>query len=156
MSKTNITPSDPVRVSLTTGTKTCKPFVIDVMVFAPASGFKIQVQVEKTCTPTADAIWKIVFDLFKKQAAGSGFDQLVHVSFKGGTPVIQQGIEATAANGINSKQADSIVNEVGPAVLQLRDASTMTPDELAAVKADVVTGQPGSQISHSAGSAQPH
>ena len=137
---TNITPSDPVKVSLTTGTKTCKPFVIDVMVFAPASGFKIQVQVEKTCTPTADAIWKIVFDLFKKQAAGSGFDQLVHVSFKGGTPVIQQGIEATAANGINSKQADTIVNEVGPAVLQLKGASTMTPDELAAVKADVVNG----------------
>lgn len=134
------TPSDPVKVALTTGPKTCKPFVIDVMVFAPASGFKIQVQVEKTCTPTADPIWKIVFDLFKKQASGTGFDQLVHVSFKGGTPVVQQGIEATAANGINGKQADTIVNEVGPAVLQLKDASTMTAEELAATKQEVVTG----------------
>ena len=134
------TPTDPVKVALTTGPKTCKPFVIDVMVFAPASGFKIQVQVEKTCTPTADPIWKIVFDLYKKQATGTGFDQLVHVSFKGGTPVVQQGIEATAANGINGKQADTIVNEVGPAVLQLKDASTMSADELAATKQEVVTG----------------
>src|SRR5215204_6612577 len=138
MSTTN--PANPVKVSLTTGPKTCKPFVIEVMVFAPASGFKIEVQVEKTCTPTADPIWKIVFDLYKKQATGTGFDQLVHVSFKGGTPVVQKGIEATAANGINPKQADALVNEVGPAVLQLKDASTMTPDELAAAKKEVVAG----------------
>jgi len=132
--------SDPVKVSLTTGTKTCKPFTIEVMVFAPASGFKIEVLIEKTCTPQADAIWKIVFDLYKKQATGTAFDQLVHVSFKGGTPVEQKGIEATAANGINPKQADALVNEVGPAVLQLKDASTMTPDELAAAKKEVVAG----------------
>lgn len=132
--------SDPVKVSLTTGAKTCKPFVIEVMVFSPASGFKIEVMIEKTCTPQADAIWKIVFDLYKKQATGTNFDQLVHVSFKGGTPVEQKGIEATAANGINPKQADVLVNEVGPAVLQLKDASTMTPEQLAAAKKEVVAG----------------
>jgi len=137
---TTPTNSDPVKVSLTTGTKRCKPFTIEVMVFAPASGFKIEVLIEKTCTPQADAIWKIVFDLYKKQATGTAFDQLVHVSFKGGTPVEQKGIEATAANGINPKQADALVNEVGPAVLQLKDASTMTPDELAAAKKEVVAG----------------
>src|SRR5829696_2797896 len=111
---TTPTDSDPVKVSMTTGTKTCKPEAI--------------------------AIWKIVFDLYKKQATGTAFDQLVHVSFKGGTPVEQKGIEATAANGINPKQADALVNEVGPAVLQLKDASTMTPDELAAAKKEVVAG----------------
>ena len=137
---TTPTGSDPVKVSLTTGTKTCKPFVIEVMVFAPASGFKIEVMIEKTCTPQAEAIWKIVFDLYKKQATGTNFDQLVHVSFKGGTPVEQKGIETTAANGINPKQADVLVNEVGPAVLQLKDASTMTPDQLAAAKKEVVAG----------------
>src|SRR3982751_62589 len=93
---TNPSGSDPVKIALTTGAKRCKPFTIEVMVFAPASGFKIEVKIEKTCTPQADAIWKIVFDLFKKQATGDGFDQLVHVSFTGGTPVQQQGIEATA------------------------------------------------------------
>ena len=137
---TTPTGSDPVKVSLTTGTKRCKPFVIEVMVFSPASGFKIEVMIEKTCTPQAEAIWKIVFDLYKKQATGTNFDQLVHVSFKGGTPGEQKGIEATAANGINPKQADVLVNEVGPAVLQLKDASTMTPDQLAAAKKEVVAG----------------
>jgi hypothetical protein len=132
--------SQPIKVSSTTGTKTCKPFVIEVMVFAPASGFKIQVMIEKTCTPQADAIWKLVFDLYKKQATGTDFDQLVHVSFKGGTPVEQQGIEATAANGINPKQADVLVNEVGPAVLQLKDASTMQPGDLDSLKKEVVAG----------------
>jgi len=133
-------PANPVKVSLTTGTKTCKPFTIEVMVFAPASGFKIQVEIEKTCTPTADPIWKIVFDLYKKQATGTAFDQLVHVSFKGGTPVEQKGIEATAANGINPKQADALINEVGPTVLQLKDAGTMKPEDLEALKKEVVAG----------------
>ena len=129
--------TDPLKFSDTTGPKVCKPFVLEVMVFAPASGFKIEVKIEKSCTPQADAIWKIVFDLFKKQAGGSGFDQLVHVSFTGGTPVEQKGIEATAANGINSSQSDAIVNEAGPTVLQLKDASTMTPQQLEAAKQQV-------------------
>jgi hypothetical protein len=108
------------------------------MVFSPASGFKIDVLVEKSCTPKADAIWKIVFDLYKK-SAGAGFDQLVHVSFKGGTPIEQKGIALTAANGINDQQADVIVNEAGPAVLDLKDASTMSTVELEAVKKQIVS-----------------
>ena len=129
--------ADPLKVTATTGPKVCKPFVLEVMVFAPSSGFKIEVKIEKSCTPQADAIWKIVFDLFKKKASGDGFDQLVHVSFTGGTPVQQQGIEATAANGINDKQSDVIVNEAGPAVLDLKDAGTMTPQQLEATKQEV-------------------
>jgi hypothetical protein len=131
--------SSPIKIATTPAVKKCKPFVIEVMVFAPASGFKIEVNIEKSCTPQADPIWKIVFDLYKKQASGTGFDQLVHVSFKGGTPVEQKGIEATAANGINQKQADTLVNEVGPAVLELKDADNMTPDKLESVKKDIVT-----------------
>jgi len=131
--------TEPIKVALTTGPKKCKPFVIEVMVFAPASGFKIEVIIEKSCTPQADAVWKIVFDLYKKKkASGDSFDQLVHVSFKGGTPVEQKGIQATAANGLNDKQADVIVNEAGPAVLELKDASTMTPQELEKVKKEIV------------------
>jgi hypothetical protein len=129
--------ADPLKVTTTAGPKVCKPFVLEVMVFAPASGFKIEVQIEKSCTPQADAVWKIVFDLYKKKAAGDGFDQLVHVSFTGGTPVQQQGIEATAANGLNDRQADVIVNEAGPAVLDLKDAGTMTRQQLEATKQDV-------------------
>jgi hypothetical protein len=126
-----------LKVSTSNGPKRCKPFVLEVMVFAPASGFKIEVMVEKSCTPKAEAIWKIVFDLYKRQSTGSGFDQLVHVSFTGGTPVEQKGIEATAANGINDKQADVIINEAGPAVLDLKDLDSMTPDDLDATKKEI-------------------
>jgi hypothetical protein len=108
------------------------------MVFAPSSGFKIEVNIEKSCSPQADPIWKIVFDLYKKKASGDGFDQLVHASFKGGTPVVQQGIEATAANGINEKQADAIVNEAGPVVLELKDSSSMTKEQLDAKRKELV------------------
>jgi hypothetical protein len=132
------TPAEPLKVALTTGLKTCKPFEIEVMIFAPASGFKIEVIIEKSCSPQADPIWKIVFDLYKKKASGDGFDQLVHASFKGGTPVVQKGIQATAANGVNDKQADVIVNEAGPAILDLKDSATMTPQQLEAKKKEVV------------------
>ena len=138
-SKQDAGTNGPLKVALTSGPKKCKPFIIEVMVFAPASGFKIEVDIEKSCTPQADAVWKIVFDLYKKKATGDGFDQLVHVSFRGGTPVEQKGIEATAANGINDKQADVIVNEAGPAVLGLKDAGSMTPQQLEAAKKEVTT-----------------
>ncbi len=128
--------ADPLKVTLTSGPKRCKPFVLEVMVFAPASGFKIQVMIEKSCTPQADAIWKIVFDLWKK-SGGDGFEQLVHVSFTGGTPVEQKGIEATAANGINDKQADVIINQAGPAVLDLKNASKMAPKQLEKTKKEL-------------------
>ena len=128
-----------LKVTTTTGPKKCKPFIIEVMVFAPASGFKIEVLIEKSCTPQADAIWKIVFDLYQKKKPTDPFVQLVHVSFKGGTPVEQKGIELTAANGINDRQADVLVNEAGPAVLELKDANTMSTQKLNSIKEEVVT-----------------
>jgi len=130
------TPSNALKVTDTT-IKTCRPFVLQVMVFAPKSGYKIEVDIEKTCTPQADPLWKLVFDLYKKQATGTGFDQLVHISYTGGTPVEQQGLEATSANGINGKQADAIINRIGPAVTDLENAQTMTPEQLAATKAQI-------------------
>ena len=126
-----------LKVSTTTGPKVCKPFVLDVMVFAPDSGFKIQVNIERSCTPQADPIWKLVFDLFKKQATGDGFDQLIHVSYTGKTPVEQQGLAATAVNGINDKQADVAVNRIGPNVLELQNAGSMAPEDLEATKTNI-------------------
>jgi hypothetical protein len=120
-----------------TTTKTCRPFIIQVMVFNPKSGFRIEVQVEKSCTPQADPIWKLVFDLYKKQQTGSDFDQLVHVSYTGGTPVEQQGLEATAAKGINDQQADVLINRAGPAVLALENSKEMPEEELEQTKTQV-------------------
>jgi hypothetical protein len=117
--------------------KICKPFVLDVMVFSPESGFKFEVSVEKSCTPTADPLWKIVFDLYKKQATGANFDQIVHVSYTAGTPVESKVIEATAVNGVSGDQADILINQVHPAVKELDHADTMTPEQLQAAKTEV-------------------
>jgi hypothetical protein len=95
------------------------------------------VQIERSCTPQADPIWKLVFDLYKKQDTGSDFDQLVHVSYTGQTPVEQKGLAATFANGVNDKQADVLVNRSGPAVLDLKDAKDMSPEQLEQTKAEV-------------------
>jgi hypothetical protein len=132
--------SDTLKIAVTTGPKKCKPFELEVMVFAPSSGFKIEVKIERSCTPQADAIWKIVFDLYKKKAGADGFTQLVHVSYTGGTPVEQKGLEATAIDGVNEDQADVIVTKVGPAVLALKDASTMTPAQLEKKKETIRAG----------------
>ena len=96
------------------GTKICKPFLLDVMVFSPESGYKFHVSVERDCTPTADAIWKLVFDLYKV-VAGQPDVALVHVSFTSGTPVEQQAIQNMAAQGVNQAQADNLINNVYPA-----------------------------------------
>lgn len=96
------------------GPKICKPFLVDVMVFSPEAGFKFHVSVEKACTPNADAIWKIVFDL-SKVVAGSPDVLLVHVSFTSGTPVEQQAVQTMASQGVNPDQADLLINKVYPA-----------------------------------------
>lgn len=95
------------------GPKICKPFLLDVMVFSPEAGFKFNVSVERACTPTADAIWKLVFDLYQVVADSSGV-ALVHVSFTSGTPVEQKAIQGMIS-GVKPKQADLLVNKVYPA-----------------------------------------
>jgi hypothetical protein len=96
------------------GPKICKPFLLDVMVFSPEAGFKFHVSVERACTPTADAIWKIVFDLFKV-VAGTPDVALVHVSFTSGTPVEQKAVQDMAATGVKPAQADILIKKVYPA-----------------------------------------
>jgi hypothetical protein len=95
------------------GTKVCKPFLVEVMVFSPESGYKFKVLVERSCTPEADPIWKLVFDLYK--VTGSTEVQLVHVSFTSGTPVEQKGVQLMASEGVKPAQADILTNEVHPA-----------------------------------------
>jgi hypothetical protein len=111
------------------GAKKCKPFVLQVMVFSPESGFKFEVLVEKDCSATNDPIWKLVFDLYKKQATGSDFDQIVHVSFTSGTTDQQKGIQSMVSQGVSSGQADVITNEVYPAAKELDGVQNPTPDQ---------------------------
>jgi len=98
---------------VTIGPKVCKPFLLEVMVFSPESGYKFKVMVERACTPEADAIWKLVFDLYK---ISSGQEvQVVHVSFTTGTPVEQKAVQLMASEGVKPAQAQVLINEVHPA-----------------------------------------
>jgi hypothetical protein len=105
------------------GRKKCKPFLIEVMVFSPEAGFRFEVAVERECTPENDSIWKIVFDLFKQKANGNGFDQIVHVSYRGKSADENRGI-AKMVDGVSPKQADVIIDKVFPATKKFGDNPT--------------------------------
>ena len=95
------------------GKKVCRPFLIEVMVFSPESGYKFKVIVERSCTPEADALWKLVFDLFKVMEGKEV--QVVHVSFTTGTPVEQKAVQLMASEGVKPAQATILIEEVHPA-----------------------------------------
>jgi hypothetical protein len=119
------------------GKKACKPFVLDLMVFAPEAGFRFEVSVEKSCAPAADPLWKLVFDLYQKRDGIDGFDQIVHVSYRANTPSEAQVIEATAANGVSGEQADLLINNVHPAVKALQSLDGLPPAVIEQAKANV-------------------
>lgn len=89
------------------GPKKCKPFILEVMIYSPKSGFKAEVVVERGCTADNSSVWKFVFDLYKKNAAGTGFDQLIHVSYRGLTPAENAAI-AGMIDGMSDAQAGQL------------------------------------------------
>ena len=104
------TPVAPGQASVVKiGQKKCHPFVLDVMVYSPESGYKAMISVERGCTATNDSIWKFVFDLYKKQATGTDFDQLVHVSYRGLNPQENAAI-AGMVDGLSDDQAGNLPN----------------------------------------------
>jgi hypothetical protein len=109
------------------GEKKCKPFLLEVMVFSPESGYKFEVLVERACTAENDSIWKIVFDLYKHE--DEEFLQIVHVSFRAGTPEENEGIRLMARDGISRPQADRLVNDVFPAARELEGVEEPTPTQ---------------------------
>ncbi len=106
------------------GAKVCRPFLVEVMVFSPESGYKFKVLVERACTPEADPIWKLVFDLYK--VTGSTEVQVVHVSFTSGTPVEQKGVRLMASDGVKPAQAEILTTEVHPAAKAIVGAKKPT------------------------------
>lgn len=95
------------------GAKVCKPFLLEVMVFSPESGFKFKVMVERACTPEADSVWKLVFDLFR--IIDGKEVQVVHVSYTTGTPVESKAVQAMAIEGVKPAQAQALTTKVFPA-----------------------------------------
>ena len=80
---------------------------------SPEAGYKFELTVEKSCTSTNDPLWKLVFDLYKKDSAGV-FQQLVHVSFKPTEPDEQRGVETLALEPVNVETARVLHKEVHP------------------------------------------
>jgi hypothetical protein len=114
------------------GNKICKPFVLEIMVFSPESGYKFKVNVERSCTEDADPIWKLVFDLYSVQHPSE--TQLVHLSYTGGTPIEAKAIEQMAGNGVNPEQADGLVKKVFPAAKALKPGKPPTAAQKKALK----------------------
>ena len=108
--------------------KTCQPFNLDVMVFSPEAGFKFELSIDRSCSPTLDPIWKLIFDLYKKNDTGD-FDQIVHVAFTASAPEEQAGIQSMAVNGVSSKSSDVVVTEVFPAAKALDGVAVPTDDQ---------------------------
>ena len=105
--------------------KSCQPFNLDVMVFSPEAGYKFELSVDRSCSPTLDPIWKLIFDLSKKNADGD-FDQIVHVAFTAEAPEEQKGIQNLAVNGVSNSASDVIVNQVFPAAKALDGVANPT------------------------------
>lgn len=117
MSSKASTPSSVSAVPV--GVKKCKPMLLEVMVSPPQGGFKFELTVEKGCTPDNEAIWKLVFDLYKE--VDDDFVQVAHVSFRAGSPEEKRGIKDIAVNGITEKAAEVAANEVVPPARQLAE-----------------------------------
>jgi hypothetical protein len=105
------------------GPKVCKPFLLQVMVFSPESGYKFEVVVERQCTPENDPVWKLVFDLYKKQPGETAFVQIVHVSFTAGAPNEQQGIARMATDGVSQAQSRALAAQVFPVTKKLENVT---------------------------------
>jgi hypothetical protein len=108
------------------GKKKCKPFILEVFVASPEAGYKFELTVEKMCTSTNDPLWKLVFDLYKRNASGQ-FDQIVHVSFKPTDPDEQRGVEKLATEPVSVDTARVLTREVHPAAKAVAGVANPTP-----------------------------
>jgi hypothetical protein len=100
------------------GAKKCKPFIFEGRFVLPEQGFKFEVFVEKSCTKENDAIWKLVFDLYKENESEE-FEQIVHVSFRSGTPEETLALKKMAVEGISEEAAEVLTDEVFPVAKEI-------------------------------------
>jgi len=135
----------PDNISVVPVTATsCNPFTLEVMVFDPGDGFKFQVSIEKSCIKATtdeppNVKWKLVFDLFKKQATGSDFDQIVHISYTAENAQQEKKTASTAAKGVNQAQSKQLITKVHPAVKDVQNVDSLPPAEAEKKKQKVKT-----------------
>jgi len=110
----------PSSTTVTTGTKKCKPFLIRVMVFSPESGYKFTIEIQKACTSQNEAVWKLLFDLYKK--IDNQFEEVVSVEFVAGDPNDIKKIAAISDEGMKRPQVRAFRDNVFPLVKPFGDS----------------------------------
>ena len=106
--------------TITTGVKTCKPFLLRVMVFSPESGFKFTIEIQKACTSQNEPVWKLLFDLYKK--VGADFQEVVSVEFVAGDPNDIDKVAAITDEGMKRPQVRAFRENVYPLVKPFGDS----------------------------------
>jgi hypothetical protein len=108
------------KISITTGEKKCKPFLLRVMIFSPESGYKFTIEVQKACNSKNEAVWKLLFDLYKK--IEGEFVELISVEFVAGDPNDIKKISAITSDGMKNAQVRAFRDNVFPLVKPFGDS----------------------------------
>lgn len=108
------------RAAAVAAPRKCRPFSLSIMVYSPESGYKFEIEIEKSCTAINEAVWKFVFMLYKKNAQKE-FDLLVSIKFTATTPDESEGIALITKTGLTDTQFATINNDVYPLTKSLGD-----------------------------------
>lgn len=106
--------------TITTGAKRCKPFLLRVMIFSPESGFKFTIEIQKACNSNNEAVWKLLFDLYKK--IDGDFQEVVSVEFVAGDPNDIDKVAAITDEGMTRPQVRAFRENVYPLVKPFADS----------------------------------
>ncbi|MEP7253030.1 MAG: hypothetical protein ABI683_11645 [Ginsengibacter sp.] len=106
--------------TITRGIKKCKPFLLRVMIFSPESGFKFTIEIQKACDSNNEAVWKLLFDLYKK--IDDEFQQVVSVEFVAGDPNDIDKVAAITDEGMTRPQVRAFRDNVYPLVKPFSDS----------------------------------
>ena len=106
--------------TITTGGKKCKPFLLRVMIFSPESGYKFTIEIQKACSSSNEAIWKLLFELYKK--IDGEFEEVVSVEFVAGDPNDIKKVAAITEDGMKRPQVRAFRDNVYPLVKPFADS----------------------------------
>jgi hypothetical protein len=90
------------------------------MVFSPESGYKFTIEIQKACTSQNEAVWKLLFDLYKK--IDNQFEEVVSVEFVAGDPNDIKKIAAISDEGMKRPQVRAFRDNVFPLVKPFGDS----------------------------------
>ena len=127
------------------GAKTCRPFIREILTASPEPGYRFELIVEKACIKPNDAVWKLVFDLFREDAGV--YHQVVHISFAPEHPDEQRGVEALASGPVNLEASRMLREDVHPCAKEVASSANPTPGQSKRL-ADVMSRIARSQLSH--------